>query len=328
MDLGNFLLETGATLVELDAFGDTTEIDTLRGALGRWLDPGFPSTLLIHSGNHGPDGGGLLARAMLGVKVEKIASSGRCVGFRFEDEHAAYCYLGGMLPADAVSANPSGQTLDVISQIKTCLEASNMNFRDVVRTWFYLDDILLWYDDFNHTRTTFFNEHDVFSRLMPASTGIGIANHSGLLPLAKVHACRAKSADVRVSVAESPLQGSAFAYGSAFSRAVTVATPAGVTLHVSGTASIAPGGETEYLDDVAAQITRTMEVVQAILRASGMDWADAVRGIAYFHHAEDLRLWGPVRAAYQLPENVVIAVHADVCRHDLLFELELEARRS
>ena len=126
----------------------------------------------------------------------------------------------------------------------------------------------------------------------------------------------------------SPLQGSSYSYGSAFSRAVTLTTPAGVTLHISGTASIAPDGETEHLDDVNAQITRTMEVVEAILREAGMDWSHAVRGIAYFNDAANLHLWEPVRAAYQLPEAMAVVVHADICRTDLLFELELEARRS
>lgn len=328
VDLGNFLIETDATLVELDAFGDPSLIAILRGGLAKWLDPGFPASFMLNSGNHAPDGGGLLVRAVLGVEVHPVTLGTHPIGFRFEDDHAAYCYLGGMVPINATAADASGQTLEVISNIKTCLEASGMTFRDVVRTWYYLDDILSWYDDFNHTRTTFFHEHGVFSRLMPASTGIGIANDSGLRPLAKVHACRAKSPQFEVRVADSPLQGSAYSYGSAFSRAVTLTTPAGVTLHISGTASIDPDGETEHLDDVNAQITRTMEVVEAILREAGMDWSHAVRGIAYFHDAANLHLWEPVRAAYQLPENMAVVVHADICRTNLLFELELEARLS
>lgn len=327
-DLGNFLIETGAALVELDAFGDTALIDDLRQALAKWLDPGFPVSFMLSPGNHAPDGGGLLVRAILGTPVHPVTLGEAVVGFRFEDESAAYCYLGGMVPVATPDADGAGQTLEVMATIKTCLENCGMTFRDVQRTWYYLDGILAWYDDFNRTRTAFFNEHDVFSRLMPASTGIGIANSTGLLPLAKVHAARAKSPRFEVRVAESPLQGSAYAYGSAFSRAVTITTPAGTTLHISGTASIAPGGETEHLDDVQAQITRTMEVVEAILRHAGMDWSHAVRGIAYFHDAADLPLWEPVRRAYQLPEHMAVVVHADVCRHDLLFELELEAWRA
>ena len=160
---------------------------------------------------------------------------------------------------------------------------------------------------------------------MPASTGIGIANSTGGLALVKAHACRAKSSNMQVRVADSPLQGSAYSYGSAFSRAVEIATPSGRTLHISGTASIAPSGETEYLGDIQSQMHRTMEVVEAILQQAGMGWANAVRGIAYFSNAADLHLWEATRTVCQLPSNIEVIVHADICRHDLLFELELEA---
>ncbi len=323
-DLANFLLETGAAVVEVDGFGDNKLIAELKTSLAKTLDPSFPASFLIRSGNHGPHGGGLLVRAVMGLPVTPVThADGRPVGFRFEDELARYCYLGGI--TSSTSDKDGGQqTLEVLETLRCALETTDMNYRDVVRTWFYLDGLLSWYDDFNRARTTFLTKHDVFSRLMPASTGVGIANDAGSLVLAKAHACRAKSPDFQVRVAESPLQGSAYAYGSAFSRAVEIATPAGRTLHVSGTASIAPGGETEHLGDVNAQIHRTMEVVEAILQQAGMGWSDAVRGIAYFCNAADLHLWQATRTACQLPANIELVVHADVCRDDLLFELELE----
>ncbi len=326
-DLGNFLLETGATLVELDGFGDETLIGELQQALAKVLPADFPASFMLNSGNRAPLGGGMLVRAVLGVPVSPVLNDGRTIGFQFEDEHAVYCYLGNLVPTTA-GLDGAQQTREVMFAIKAGLETVGMTFRDVLRTWYYLDGILSWYDDFNRARTTFFNEHDVFSRLMPASTGIGIANASGQLVLAKVHACRAKSDQFQVRVADSPLQGSAYAYGSAFSRAVEIATPAGRTLHISGTASIAPGGETEYLDDVCAQIRRTLEVVEAILQHAGMGWSDAVRGIAYFNTAAELPLWAAARVAHSLPAQVELVVHADICRTDLLFELELEAVRS
>ena len=96
-------------------------------------------------------------------------------------------------------------------------------------------------------------------------------------------------------------------------------------MHISGSASIAPGGETEFIDDVQAQIDRTLEVVEAILHKAGMEWSDAVRGIAYFREAKDMALWAGARQSLGLPPQVEIVVHADVCRDNLLFELELEA---
>jgi enamine deaminase RidA (YjgF/YER057c/UK114 family) len=323
-DLSDFLEQTGATLVELDVFGDALLIGEVRKVLTASELAEFPVSLLINDSNCSPLGGGLLVRAVLGVTVEPVVYHGKTLGFRFEDANTTYCYLGGLVPADATK-DGAGQTTQVMSDIKGGLRAAGMGFRDVVRTWYYLDGILSWYDEFNHARTEFFNAHDVFSRLMPASTGIGIANSAGTLVLAKVHALRQKNANCHVRVADSPLQGCAFAYGSAFSRALELSSPDGRSLHISGTASIAPGGESEFIDDVDAQIQRTVDVVEAILHKSAMNWSDTVRGIAYFRHAKDMLLWDAVRASLKLPIQLVVVVHADICRDDLLFELELEA---
>ena len=323
-DLSGFLEQTGATLVELDGFGDARLVAEVTAALATSPFAAFPVSLLINANNHGPVAGGLLVRALVGLEVEPVVYQGTHVGFRFEDEHAEYCYLGGLVPADATQ-DGAGQTTQVMSAIKAVLQDGGMVFRDVVRTWYYLDGILEWYDDFNRARTEFFNKHDVFSLRMPASTGIGIANASGKMVLAKVHALRPKHAEFGVRVADSPLQGCAFASGSAFSRALELSTPESRTLHISGSASIAPGGETEFVGDIRAQIRRTLDVVEAILHKAGMEWSDAVRGIAYFREAKDMALWAGARHSLGLPPQVEIVVHADVCRDDLLFELELEA---
>ena len=326
-DLSGFLTQTGATLVELDVFGDARLTAEVHAALAASPFAAFPASLLLNDSNGGPLAGGLLVRAVLGVAVEPVVYHGTTIGFRFEDQNAAYCYLGGLVPEDATQ-DGAGQTTQVMSTIKAALQAGGMVFRDVVRTWYYLDGILAWYDDFNRARTEFFKKHDVFSLRMPASTGIGIANASGKLVLAKVHAMRPKHDGFGVRVADSPLQGCAYAYGSAFSRALELSSPEGRTLHISGTASIAPDGATEFVGDVQAQIERTLEVVQAILRQAAMEWSDAVRGIAYFREAKDMVLWDAARQALSLPLEVELVVHADVCRDDLLFELELEAATS
>jgi hypothetical protein len=57
--------------------------------------------------------------------------------------------------------------------------AAEASYRDVVRTWFYLNDILSWYPEFNQARNAVYRElglipgHDGGSRRLPASTGIG-----------------------------------------------------------------------------------------------------------------------------------------------------------
>ena len=120
-----------------------------------------------------------------------------------------------------------------------------MHFRHVVRTWFYNENLLAWYAEFNQARTAFFHQHRITR--MPASTGIGVANAGGSALVAKAIAVQPKTRFVTVRRIDSPLQREASAYGSSFSRAMEVADRAGRVLYISGTASIFPNGKTAYV---------------------------------------------------------------------------------
>ena len=133
------------------------------------------------------------------------------------------------------------------------------------------------------------------------------------------------TAATQVSSVPSPLQCPAPTYGSSFSRAVELSLPTHRHLLVSGTASIEPGGRTAHVGDFKAQVSLTMEVVQAILESRGMSYADVTRATAYLRRAADLagfRDWARERGLSHLP---VICTRADICRNNLLFEVELDA---
>lgn len=57
--------------------------------------------------------------------------------------------------------------------MEEALNRAGMDFSHVVRTWFYNNRLLDWYEEFNRARDTFFESRGVFDRLVPASTGIG-----------------------------------------------------------------------------------------------------------------------------------------------------------
>jgi len=67
----------------------------------------------------------------------------------------------------------------------------------------------------------------------------------------------------------------------------------------------------------------TMRVVEALINNGNMDWFNSVRAIAYFKNSRDFDLFDHYcrRASLILPH---IKVEADICRDDLLFELELD----
>jgi enamine deaminase RidA (YjgF/YER057c/UK114 family) len=202
-----------------------------------------------------------------------------------------------------------------------------MTFNDVVRTWFYNDDVAPWYPDFNRVRTTFFRERRLLDGLLPASTGVGVRNGARGVVTGGLLAVKAKSDAVRRMAWSSPLQPSAVEYGSSFSRVVELTFPDHRRVLVSGTASIDPDGRSARLGDVAGQMAVTMQVVRAILQSRGMDWGDVSRGIAYFKRPEDV----PEFEDYcerQGPANLpVLRVKADICRDELLFEIEVDAIR-
>lgn len=198
-------------------------------------------------------------------------------------------------------------------------------FGDVIRTWFYNLNILDWYSDFNAARTEFFNAHNVFKGLLPASTGIGAANTKNSLIESGLIALKGTQKDIGWSVREipSPLQNSAKDYGSSFSRAVMVCTGTGRRVFISGTASIFADGQSAYIGDVQKQSRLTRDVILEILKKQNMSFKDCINAVAYCakpeycatfekHLSEECKI--PLCVAY-----------STVCRSNLLVECELEA---
>lgn len=259
-----------------------------------------------------------------GVDARLITRNGCTVGVCYEDAHAEYCLLTGILPPD-LSLSREAQTTAVFEGIEDALKDAEMTFDDVARTWLYMDDILDWYDPFNRARDDFFRSRNVYDGLVPASTGIGTANLYGAAFTACAIAIKPKNDAVYVIEVDSPLQCAALDYGSSFSRAVEIGTPEYRSLLVSGTASIEPGGATAFADDVPKQIQLTLDVVEGILKSRDMDWSDATRAVMYLKKPEYLADWNAWLKRNNLENLPLINIVADVCRDDLLVELELDA---
>ncbi|MCL2104984.1 MAG: hypothetical protein FWH21_08035 [Kiritimatiellaeota bacterium] len=259
-----------------------------------------------------------------GTETRLIRRNGHTAGICYEDAHAEYCLLTGVLPPDLTAPRPD-QTTAVFEGIEDALKDAGMTFANVARTWLYMDKILEWYDPFNRARDAFFRSRGVYDTLVPASTGIGSANLCGAAITACAIAVKPKGGGVTIEAIPSPLQCAALQYGSSFSRAVEIGTPDYRTLLVSGTASIEPGGATAYVDDVEKQIQLTMDVIGAILTSRGMGWADTTRAVMYLKKPEYMNPWQDWLRANGLTSMPLITVEADVCRDDLLVEVELDA---
>jgi len=296
-------------------------IDTLEEVLGEirwpitWLEDGHSFPELI--GTH--------VHAIVGPDVEVLRAGDNTVGCVYDDPFARVCVLGDLRDEDV--SHPRGEQARVVLEaMSDTLARADMQFAHVARTWFFNDDILAWYGEFNLARDAFFDNQGVFQGLVPASTGIGGGNPFGAALQGGLVAFRPNDdADVRTFVVPSPLQSSARDYGSSFSRAVEVQMPDHRRLYISGTASIDTDGVVRHIGDVEKQIEFTMRVVREILTSRDMDWSDVVGGIVYVRNAEDTPAFERYCAAHDLEQLPLVVTCNTVCRDEWLVEIELQA---
>jgi enamine deaminase RidA (YjgF/YER057c/UK114 family) len=98
--------------------------------------------------------------------------------------------------------------------------------------------------------------------------------------------------------------------------------PAGPAVFVSGTASIGADGATTHIGDSEAQIHATIENVLAVLSEMQCGKEDIVQVIAYCKTIEVEKVFNAIKDKLDWPWLTVIC---DICRDDLLFEIEATA---
>lgn len=261
--------------------------------------------------------------AVSGGRPVQVLRRGATVGTVYEDKSARYCRLSSVVPVRC-TASREAQALEVFETAEALLQECGFRFQDTVRTWFYLDRLLEWYAAFNAVRTRFFKSRGVFAGIVPASTGIGAGNAAGAALTCDLLAVQ-RGDGLSIRSVASPLQESAMEYKSSFSRAVEISTPVHRTLMISGTASIDKGGRSVHAGDAASQMALTMEVVEALLQSRSLGWGEVTRAIAYFKRLADHPLLSRYLAGRGIAPFPMALAEADICRHDLLFEIEVDA---
>jgi len=316
----------GAAVLMLMIYGAVELSSEVEGALWRHFEEGvFPVFWVEGASCTGEKIAGVQAFVVgKTVELQRLTVGGRVVGTVFSDGGARHCLLGGILPPNLTLARPE-QVRELFADATSALAGAGFSYGDLARTWFYNNNILAWYDDFNHVRTGFYRSQHFATGSLPASTGISARNPRGAALTFGGWAVVPNSSDATVREVASPLQCPAPAYGSSFSRAMEIVSGGRRRVLVSGTASIAPGGKTVWLGDTAKQIELSMDVVEAILKSRGLGFGDVTRATAYFKHAVDLQLFENWCARRELTKMPVIPVHSDICRDELLFEIELDA---
>ncbi|MCC6679667.1 MAG: hypothetical protein IT445_02085 [Phycisphaeraceae bacterium] len=225
-----------------------------------------------------------------------------------------------------VEQTPRRQARLMFQEVADMLRATGTDMHSVARTWLWLDNICAWYGDLNAERTEFFQHVGLINTSnhrprLPASTGIGLSPAGG--GACAIDLIALPGAAQRIELLEAGgEQNSAFSYGSAFSRAAVAPMPGGATLFISGTAAIDRQGRSENLDDAQAQIDHTLNHVRALLAQVGCGDSQVLAALAYCKTPRVEQLFQSRRAALGWP---VISMVGQVCRPELLFEVEVAA---
>lgn len=275
----------------------------------------WPVTVINQDGNTW----GTIITAIKTDKLETIYQNNNVIGNIYQDKYADYCYLGGLanyIKKDAKS---------LFQVIESELNRVEIHFKNVVRTWFYLNNLISWYDDFNKVRSDYFEAAEIFNNMIPASTGISASNNENSNLLSSVFSVKQKGDIVKIFSVPSPLQCPAVDYKSSFSRAVEIDHPDYRQLIISGTASIDTEGNTVHVGDICKQISLTMEVVKAILNSRNMIWENVTKGIVYFKDIADIKTFNDYCENNNITNLPLAMLKADICREELLFEIEIDA---
>lgn len=323
--LATALVAGDAVLLSLMVYGALSARREIEAAMNAELGSvGWPVTWIEGLGGDALPLAGLQAFAVSGRPVSRIRIGNRVVASVFEDGSARHCLLGGLGPT-AAGLTPGAQVQQTFANLEWALGRAGFALGDVVRTWFYNESILAWYDDFNRVRSAHYANVAWRTGSLPASTGIGARNIDGAALVVAAWAMQPLGAGAYAREIGSPLQCPAPKYGSSFSRAMEVVSGGVQRLFISGTASIHADGTTAWVGDIEKQVALTMEVIAAILQSRGMDFRDITRATAYFKAPEFMPAFDAWCAARELIDLPVVPLHADVCRDALLFEIEVDA---
>ncbi|MDR5821930.1 FkbO/Hyg5 family chorismatase [Caballeronia sp. LZ043] len=247
------------------------------------------------------------------------------------DDSLLFC--AGFIPAGAGYTETARQTYaDAFALVRT------LGFPTIFRMWNYIPDIngetpdgLEVYRDFCRGRALAFEAEDAGHAGMPAATGIGTWGEGvGFYLLA----CRDDAAQHIENTRQMPAYRYPERYGPkppSFARA----TYRHGALYVSGTASIV-GHETLHAGDLLKQWEVATDNVAHLVSAGNL----AAHGVSdgytlqdldqikvYYRRAEALpQVMQLARAAFH-PRAEVRFLNVDICRTDLLVEIEGIARR-
>ncbi len=299
------------------------------------LDPGLPCTYT--TGRLDEDLGlagfqiwGVTPNGEADVRVATVTSPEGVSGRLLEGPGLRMLFLSAVRGTHPDGSLPTGvaeQAERMFQNADSALSEHGFSFRNVPRTWIYLRRILDWYGEFNRVRLAFLQPRGFTggkdSLPFPASTGIQGTGGTEecLMDVLAVEGETPEAATVR-AIQESSRQDEPFAYGSSFSRGMALSYAGQELILVSGTASIDSAGHTLHGWEREAQILETLLSIAALLEDQGAGLKDIRSATLFCKDRETLDVFQRVTRQLGVEGLPVIPVLADVCRHELMVEIE------
>jgi enamine deaminase RidA (YjgF/YER057c/UK114 family) len=271
-----------------------------------------------------------------------ICEDNTCWGRAWRHQGATYILLqnlhglSGATENTHVKISPYEQTLRMFDRANRLLRSQGASYPDVIRTWIYLSRILEWYNEFNHARNAKYQEYGLMPRSMetaptpqfglPASTGIQGESPFNAAVVTDLFAITGEpSARPRLERMSNTRQKDAFRYGAAFCRGTTIRDPELVQFQISGTAAIDEHGVSLHPNNPSAQIRRTLDNLESLMAPVGASFEKVCSATVFLKRAEDASVYQQIAAERGLANLPAVSMIADICRPELLFELDAEA---
>jgi enamine deaminase RidA (YjgF/YER057c/UK114 family) len=331
------LEEAGAVVLQERVFGGLEALSVVARARARATGGRSEAWAVPPTFIEGAPAGraGLAGIHVLAVRAEssRLVRDGERVLGRVADACGARL-LGladvGRLADRRLAPDPAEDAAATIDAAERVLAREGFSFRDVARTWYYLRDILAWYGPFNAARNAAFRRMGLTGPggdgAIPASTGIeGRTPRGGWCTLDLVAARARDGQPFEMERLHNRKQNEAPEYGSAFARGMALTIGDHRYLFISGTASIDDHGATVHVGDFEAQTRQTIEAITALLEGAGASLGDVRQATAFLKNSGDLRSFERIAQRTGLDRVPPVITVADVCREELLVEIDATA---
>ena len=261
-------------------------------------------------------------------------------------------FFGGGCQPDQTAPSLIGaynRSKSAFDMLEMLLREPDFPFDQLLRTWIYQGHLVLdegntqRYKELNRARTDAFGDtqflkdylpKDYKGVVYPASTGIGADDFDIVMSAV---ALDTKRKDVIAVPLENPNQTSAFDYGAVyspqspkFSRAMAVAMDDTCLIFVSGTASITDS-ESRYPEDPVKQTEQTLDNIAALIDDENLSRHGIPDIACKLDNLVCVRVYVKRRSEFEvirqvcerrLPKVPILYTVADVCRPELLVEIE------